>query len=58
MKRHDAVAELIMQKSMENGDQVIWEPVFQLLNQKLKPDLVIVAGLGINVIDDKSLLKT
>ena len=51
MRRHDAVAELIKQKSIENGSTVMWEPIFTLTNEKLKPDLVIITDKGINVID-------
>ena len=51
MRRHDSVAELIKQKSIENGNTVMWEPVFTLTREKLKPDLVIITKDTINVID-------
>ena len=51
MRRHDNVARLLQDKCLEKGHQVLWEPVFNVPKQKLKPDLVVVTLNEILVID-------
>ena len=51
MSRHDSIVMLIQNKSIELGYEVLCEPVFEISDRKLKPDLVIVTNEVINVID-------
>ena len=41
MQRHDSIASLIQKECNNNNFNVLWEPIFQVNNKKLKPDLVI-----------------
>ena len=51
MQRHDSVACLIQTECNNNNYTVLWEPIFQLDNKKLKPDLVVITPDEIVVVD-------
>lgn len=51
MARHDSICRFIKEKCIAAKHTVLWEPVFQLTNRKLKPDLLVITPDAINVID-------